>query len=249
MKKKFAIIIISMLLLCIALPLFVNIVSYAKEINQYLKATEYQYEKDTSVFINELNKNFTPVYSIDTCKKSNSVWVINEKEYSVQNTEFNDLYDPTIKWQIDLSKLQYCSTYQNLDFYSSTGKCDNDILVCIENNKLILLTSDDVLSPYKYECKDFNITNGITENFDKIWNDHLSSEYNIRHLLIEDDKEFEYIELQPKEHSELLYSFSYVEYKGNYFSKLPFDETSNNYYDILERIKNGTEVVKRNRYN
>ena len=77
MKKKFAIIIISMLLLCIALPLFVNIVSYAKEINQYLKATEYQYEKDTSVFINELNKKFTPVYSIDTCKKSNSVWVIN----------------------------------------------------------------------------------------------------------------------------------------------------------------------------
>ena len=249
MKKKFAIIIISMLLLCIALPLFVNIVSYAKEINQYLKATEYQYEKDTSVFINELNKKFTPVYSIDTCKKSNSVWVINEKEYSVQNTEFNDLYDPTIKWQIDLSKLQYCSTYQNLDFYSSTGKCDNDILVCIENNKLIFLTSDDVLSPYQYEYKDFNIANGTTENFDKIWNDHLSSKYNIRHLLVEDEKEFEYIELQPKEHSEILYSFSYVEYKGNYFSKLPFNETSNNYYDMLERIKNGTEVVKRNRYN
>ena len=193
MKKKFAIIIISMLLLCIALPLLANIVSFSKELKQYLITTEYQYEKDTSVFINELNKNFTTVYSIDTCKKSKSVWVINGKEYSVQNTEFNDLYDPTVKWQIDLSGLQYCSTYQNLDFYSSTGKCDNDILVCIENNKLILLTFDDVLSPYKYECKDFNITNGITENFDKIWNDHLSSEYNIRHLLIEDEKEFEYI--------------------------------------------------------
>ena len=249
MKKKFAIIIISMLLLCIALPLLANIVSFSKELKQYLITTEYQYEKDTSVFINELNKNFTTVYSIDTCKKSKSVWVINGKEYSVQNTEFNDLYDPTVKWQIDLSGLQYCSTYQNLDFYSSTGKCDNDILVCIENNTLTLLTSDDVLSPYIYEYKDFNIANGTTENFDKIWNDHLSSKYNIRHLLVEDEKVFEDIELQPKEHPELLYSFSYIEYKGNYFSKLPFDKTSNNYYDILERIKNGTEVVKRNRYN
>ncbi len=249
MKKKFAIIIISMLLLCIALPLLANIALFSKELKQYLITTEYQYEKDTSVFINELNKNFTTVYSIDTCKKSKSVWVINGKEYSVQNTEFNDLYDPTVKWQIDLSGLQYCSTYQNLDFYSSTGKCDNDILVCIENNTLILLTSDDVLSPYQYEYKDFNIANGTTENFDKIWNDHLSSKYNIRHLLVEDEKELEDIELQPKEHPELLYSFSYIEYKGNYFSKLPFDKTSNNYYDILERIKNGTEVVKRNRYN
>lgn len=249
MKKKFAIIIISMLLLCIALPLLANIVSFSKELKQYLITTEYQYEKDTSVFINELNKNFTTVYSIDTCKKSKSVWVINGKEYSVQNTDFNDLYDPTVKWEIDLSGLQYCSTYQNLDFYSSTGKCDNDILVCIENNTLILLTSDDVLSPYQYEYKDFNIANGTTENFDKIWNDHLSSKYNIRHLLVEDEKVFEDIDLQPKEHPELLYSFSYIEYKGNYFSKLPFDKTSNNYYDILERIKNGTEVVKRNRYN
>ncbi len=244
MKKSFKGKMIFIVVLFFVLILIINITSCTKSFIEFIKLTEPQYERNTSVFINELDGGKVTPCAVEVSRKTKSMWVINDKEYAVSKTRFNAGYDPTVNWRVDLSVLQYCGTYKDIDFYSSTGKCDNHILVSVENDTLNLLTYRDVLSPYKYDYTDFEIKGVAADSLEEIWSEHLSGEHNIRYLLIESDDLLETIELKLKSQPELVYLFAYSEYDGAYYSPLPYDEESNNYYSMGERFKDWSRVRK-----
>lgn len=249
MKRKFLLVTVSVVILFLLCLFISDKISDARALKRYFEITDHQYEKNESIFKNELNTFSDAAYnSIKISKFFDSFWIVEGERYALQKTAFN-IYDPTVNWKVDLSSLSPCGVCDDIKLYSSTGKCDNEVLIAVENSQYFLLTSTDVLSPYQYSYDDFSVVEPTDEttsdNLDTIWEDHLSGEYDIQFLLIEDDSELKNVELQLQGHPELVYSFCYFEYNGDYYSKLPFDETSNGYYDITERVKEGKEAIKR----
>ena len=216
---------------------------------KYLEITQYKYDKTESVFEGKL-KNFdeTQFSSIEIFKLRNMYWIINGERYTLQKTRFS-IYDPTVNWKINLSVLTPCGVCGDIRLYSFTGEYTNELLVAEENDKLYLMCSSDVLSPFQYSISDFSYvgyTDEITpDNLSDLWMAHLSGENNIQFLLIDHADFQKQIELKLKFHPELIYSLSYCEYNGDYFSKLPFDETSNNYYSTIERLRNQDKTTRR----
>jgi len=172
-------------------------------------------------------------------------WIIDGKTYSLQSSENTDGFT-FISWEIDLAALTLCGIGGATEFYSSDGKIDNEIIVAKKCDKYYVLVFGDAFSPYSYNIDDFVITNKSDDNVEsylgQVWSDHLSREYNLSFLLVEDEKSFEFVELKPKANPELTYRIDYVEYKGNYFSSLPYGESTSMY-----RNENGSlvEVTKR----
>lgn len=211
------------------------------EYKKHLEITQYKYNKTESVFKGDF-KCFdeTQHCAVEVFKFSNKFWIINGEKYILQKTAFS-IYDPTVNWKIDLSILLPCGICGNIRLYSSTGDCNNELLVAKENDKLYLMTSSNILSPFQYAISDFFCISSISEtelgNLSNIWKAHLKGENDIRYVIVDDYDCKSKIELKLKTHPELLYSLSYCKYKGDYFSKLPFNKTSNNYYSIIERLK------------
>ena len=208
---------------------------------EYLKITQYKYDKTESVFKGQLgNFDETQCCSVDIFKFGDMFWIIDGKKYTLQKTGFS-IYDPTVNWKIDLSVLIPCGICGDTRLYSSTGCYNNNLIVAEEKDILYLLASSNVLTPFQYSISDFSnisYTNEITpDNLSDIWKVHLSGVNNIQFLIVDDANEIKIMELYLKKHPELMYELSYCEYKGNYFSKLPFDETSNNYYSTVERLR------------
>lgn len=214
------------------------------EYQKHMEITQYKYNKTESVFKGNL-KYFdeTQYCAVDVFKFSNNFWIINGEKYILQKTTFS-IYDPTVNWEIDLSILLPCGICGNIRLYSSTGGCNNELLVAKENDKLYLITSSNILSPFQYAISDFSCNSSVSEteldNLSNIWKAHLKGENDIRYVIVDDYDCKNKIELKLKTHPELIYPLSYYRYKGDYFSKLPFDKTSNNYYNINERLRGAT---------
>ncbi len=241
--KKNLVVLLCVLLSCVVLVGLFSFTLDVKELYKYFETTEYKYQKDTSVFVGELNDSNGYFTDVKVKKRSGPVWIVEDKDYQEQKTEFNIVYDPTVNWRVDLSALKPCGEYKEFKIYSSTGKCNNDVLVAVKNGKKFLLVASDVLSPYQYTCDDFELRNlsdnDIVNYVDKVWEDHLGGEHESRYLLNDDTDAIQYVEFHLKSQPELYYPLSFVEYQGNYKTRLPFHETSNGYYDISERIKDG----------
>lgn len=249
MKKRFLLTTASVVILILLCIFISDISSDVRELKRYFDITEHQYEKNESVFKNNLNTfSDSSNNSIKISKFLNSFWIIEGERYNLQKTAFN-ISDPTVNWKVDLSALSPCGACDDIKLYSSTGKCDNEVLIAVENGEYFLLTSTNVLSPYQYSYDDFLVVEPTDEtasdNLDIIWEDHLSGEYNIQYLLMEDDSGLKTVEMHIQGHPELIYSFYCYEYNGDYYSQLPFDETSNGYYDITERVKEGKQAIER----
>ena len=214
------------------------------EYQKYLEITQYKYSKTESVFEGNF-KCFdeTQYRAVEVFKFNYKFWIINGKKYTQQKTAFS-IYDPTVNWKIDLSILLPCGICGDIRLYSSTGDCDNELLVAKENDELYLITSSNILSPFQYSISDFSCISIVSEtksnNLNNIWKSHLKGENNIQYVIVDDYNCKNKIELKLKTHPELLYPLSYCEYNGDYYSKLPFDKTSNNYYSIFERLRNKT---------
>lgn len=250
MKKKLLLVSGCIVVVLLMISLLSNAVTKSQELKRYFEITENQYVKDATVFENELRQFAENEYNkIKVIKGFGNTWIVDGKSFSAQKTAFSNTYDPTVNWRVNLSLFVPCGICDDIKIYSYTGECNSDVLVAEENDELFLLAFEDVLSPYQYSCNDFRVFEDMglndTEKLAAIWEDHLSCEYNIRHLLMEDDTAFMNIKMQMVSHPELTYSFSCAEYKGNYYSKLPFDETSNGYYDITKRLKEGITVIQR----
>ncbi len=210
------------------------------EYQKYLEITQYKYNKTESVFEGNF-KCFdeTQYRAVEVFKFNNKFWIINGKKYTQQKTAFS-IYDPTVNWKIDISILLPCGICGDIRLYSSTGDCDNELLVAKENDELYLITSSNILSPFQYSISDFSCISSVSEtksdNLSNIWKAHLKGENDIRYLVVDNNCKNN-VELKLKKSPELIYPLSYCVYKGDYFSKLPFDETSNNYYSMFERLK------------
>ncbi len=197
-------------------------------------------------FKNALPDNADEKVPSVTVSENEDFWIIDGKTYTVQSSENTDGFT-FISWEIDLAALTLCGIGGATEFYSSDGKIDNEIIVAKKGDEYKVLVFDDVFSPYSYNVDDFVITNKSDDNVEsylgQVWSDHLSREYNLSFLLVEDGKSFEFVELKSKTNPELTYRIDYVEYKGNYFSSLPYGEITS-----LYRSENGSlvEVTKRN---
>lgn len=242
MKKHFKTILTVLCIVLIAVAV-IKTVTVSVKLHKYFELTDALYEKDTSIFINELPV-FTPgeVLSV-TVKKSSGNWNINGKSYAVQKNAFSLNYDPTVNWRVDLSKLKPCGESGDIELYSQTGEATNDVIVAKAEDELVLLAFGNILSVIDKAVEDFHTTEDIPE-LEKIWQDHLSGAFNIKYLLIDDGTGMFSVELTLKNHPELLYKFSCFDYDGNYYSRLPFDETSNGYYDFWERVKAGLKKIR-----
>lgn len=245
MKRKFLIVTICLIVVCVTFSLISGIVSDIKALKLYFEITEQHYEKDASVFENKLGVfDVEEFCTIDISKRFGDVWVINEKSYKEQKTTYARNYDPTVNWKVDLSAFVPCGISGDIQLYSATGKCDNNILVAEDDGELFLLASENVLSPYQYSYTDFNLIEAPQKTIEQIWNDHLTGNYTLRTMIVEDGDDLIYIKMRLKEHPELLYSFFCLEYFGKYHTDLPFDETSNGYYDTSTRLKEGIHKVR-----
>lgn len=242
MKKHFKIILTILCVVLIAVTAIKTVTASIK-LHRYFELTDALYEKDTSIFINELSA-FTPseVQTVVVKKRSGN-WNINGKSYTVQKNAFSLYYDPTVNWRVDLSKLKPCGKSGDIELYSQTGEATNDVIVAKTEDELVLLAFEDTLAVTGKTAEDFYTTEDIPE-LEKIWQDHLSGAYNINHLLIDDGTGMILVELSLKNHPELLYRFSAFKYKENYYSHLPFDGTSNGYYELWGRLKEGLKKIR-----
>lgn len=241
MKKHFKIILTVLCIVLIAVAI-IKTVTVSIKLHNYFELTDALYEKDISVFINALPAFATSEVDSVTVKKRGDKWTVNEKSYTAQKGAFS-AHDPTVNWRVDLSKLKPCGKFDDIELYSQTGEVTNDIIIAKTEDKLVLLAFGDILSITDKTAEDFHTTEDIPE-LEKIWQDHLSGAFNIKYLLIDDSAGMISIELTLKNHPELLYKFSCFNYNGNYYSLLPFDETSNEYYDFWGRVKKGFEKIR-----
>ena len=181
-------------------------------------------EKQLSIFKNEFPE--TPVQELRKINLEfvDDICIVNNKKYTIQPTKYSSTYSTTY-WHIDLSLLSVCGENGSFLVYSNDGTIDNDVLILDENGTLFLLVYGDVLSPSKYSCEDFYITDATDDELDgyinKLWDDHLSGNYFIGNLCI--DEKPEYVTLQLKSHLELTYSIGYFDYAGDYFTRLPYN--------------------------
>lgn len=194
-----------------------------------IKTNELSPEKNESIFINALQDfDKDDLSSVKILKLPTNNWFVDGSFYTVSDTLFS-IDGPTVEWKVDLSVLSPCGAYEDGVLFSSNGRCDNFVLIVKEYDALLLLVRGDVLSPDIYSFEDFIIVESdetMSEVFfEEIWRDHLSGEFNILHLLIDDVSEVKKIKLQLKTQPELIYSISYYDYGGIYYTKLPFELT------------------------
>lgn len=230
MKKHFKIILTILCVVLIAVTA-IKTVTVSVKLHKYFESTDTLhetdtlYKNDTSVFINELPVFEGEFDNISIKKLLDGNWNINGKSYTVQKNAFSLYYAPTANWCVDLSRLKPSGKSGDIELYSQTGDATNDVIVAKTGDELVFLAFEDILSVTDKTAKDFYTTEDIPE-LEKIWQDHLSGAYNIKYLLIEDGTGMIMVELSLKNHPELLYKFPAFKYKENYYSRLPFDGTS-----------------------
>ena len=174
---------------------------------------------DLSIFDNQFVENQNAKYQDAEVRFLNEIGYINDNKYNVTRSSYS-AYESRVFWRVDLSKLILCYTIDDVNIYSSNGELDNDILIVNKNNKNYFLVKGNVLQQYNYKIDDFNILKcsdtDVQVYLRNLWEDHLSNKYPLNTLCISDELEF--IAFQLKNHPELIYSFSYAEYKGAYYS-------------------------------
>ncbi len=181
--------------------------------------------KSESIFINQLPETQDFKSPKINVWRFNSLYIINGKKYNVSmHTEYFSI-EKNVFWKIDLSHMNPCGFSDGVEFFSNDGKSDNDVIVAKTDKTYILLTSNDVLTPYKYTSDDFSIIHQTDDNVDnylkKLWEAHLSKKNNICYLA--HDGKLEEVLLVLNEHPELQYMISYTTHNGEYFSRLPYD--------------------------
>ncbi len=233
MRKTFLLITIS-LFSVLLLSLFIGEFFGSNENKTSFGIKSSKYVKTESVFINDLNSFENYTYpSVKITKLFASFWFVDGEYYSVSNTTFS-IYDPTIKWKVDLSVLSPVGICGDIVLYSSNGKSDSSVLIAKEQDEFFILVREDVLIPHQYSYEDFTIVEADEEisdvYFEEIWMDHLSGEYNISYMIIEDACRVKSMKMQLKTNPELIYTLNYFEYQGDFYSNLPFEENSNGFY-------------------
>ncbi|MBR4286127.1 MAG: hypothetical protein IKT55_00315 [Clostridia bacterium] len=225
MKRKLFIVILVFFLCCF---LLLGIGFVAKNCKNNTGTNQSLPEKTESIFVNELkdfDKDDLP--SVKLMELPTNNWFVEGSFYTVCDTLFS-VYDQTVNWNVDLSVLSPCGVYEDGVLFSSDGRCDNSVLIVKEQDRLLLLVRKDVLSPDKYSFEDFVIVESDEKMsealFEEIWKDHLSGEHNISYLLIEDATAIKNVKFKLKSQPELIYSLSYCDYRGMYYTKLPFNE-------------------------
>ena len=226
MMKRKLFIVIPVFLLCCFLLLSIGFV--AENCKNNTETNQSSHEKTESIFVNELkdfDKNDLPLVKLMELPTNN--WFVEGSFYTVSDTLFS-VYDQTVSWKVDLSVLSPCGVYKDGVLFSSDGRSDNSVLIVKEKDRLLLLVRKDVLSPGKYSFEDFEIIESdekMSESlFEEIWKDHLSGEHNISYLLIDDATLIKNVKFKLKSQPELIYSLSYCDYRGMYYTKLPFGE-------------------------
>lgn len=220
MKIKKIVLFLVILILSLIACIFI-LLNFGEEKHTSKDATN----TDISVFINNLP-------SIDSTNRNKfkifyfkSYWIINGKIYKVNNKTSFSPNDSRVFWKIDLSCLSNCGYYDGWDFFSNSGGSSDDLMIAVKDNTLIILESNEILSPYKYSILDFSIVSQSDKstdiNLELLWENHLSKEYNICSVACEDEPE--YVLLKLKEHPELQYQISFVSCLGDFYSRLPYE--------------------------
>lgn len=226
MKKRNLFIIISVFFLCCFFLFCIGfIVESCKNNTEKNKSS---HEKTESIFVNELkdfDKDDLP--SVKMMELPTNKWFVEGAIYTESDTLFS-VYDQIVNWKVDLSVLSPCGVYEEGVLFSSDGRCDNSVLIVEEQDRLLMLVRKDVLSPDKYSFEDFVIVESDEDMsealFEEVWKEHLSGEHNISYLLIEDATLINNVKFKLKSQPELIYSLSYCDYRGMYYTKLPFSE-------------------------
>ncbi|MBR2886106.1 MAG: hypothetical protein IKB93_15175 [Clostridia bacterium] len=225
-SKQFRVlyIIVAILLVIVIYSALDNLSTQVPDEPQILEIDESVKINRLSIFKNELpelqNTN-VPSVEVKLFEKS---CVVNDKQYTIHPTTYTNT-DSKIYWNVDLSLLSLCGKSENILLYSYDGKENNDVLVLDKNGELFLLSFGDVLSPFKYSLYDFNVidnTDNLSDaNIKKLWETHLQGVYSITTLCINDKPEG--IRLQLKSQMGLSYYIGYSFYKGNYYTRFPYE--------------------------
>ena len=212
-------------MIIISAALIVFIVCFS--INK-IRATEPVDEFDIpkSILLNELTSFDEDEVSKVGLLRLGPVWIVEGKAFTAEKNPCFTPIDAHVSWRVDLSVLKPCGRSGKTFFFSYTGKAERDVIIALSGNEYTLLTSGDVLVPYKYKSEDFSVVYQSNENvadyIDELWESHLKEEHPLHYVLI--DGEIEHVTLSLKSHPELQYPLSHCLYGDEFCSALPYNK-------------------------
>ena len=137
---------------CIVLIFTIILVLSFKEIPNKTKhvVPTVDIKETISILKNNLPKQEDTKHEEITIEGHDTYWIINQEKYFLQKTKIVPS-TTSLFWEVDLSVLSICGKSKGINLYSSSGNCDNDIIIATKNDEYYLLSKNKVALSFQTE--------------------------------------------------------------------------------------------------